>query len=301
MQDVESYDFGNVIAIFVAVVGYLVEHWFARKESQIEKQRERVEAQSHKLLVPISVQFHAMWWGSVLGFVDKHLGDMLAKEEHWDVLDHYRESVRKMASNPFTDAATSLNRPESIFMLFEVMFDRVGNEVKLKQPRVSSKHELPLALHEEIKRCDRSSKLWKSYEAFIRHSFVPAVEAIATLIDKNGHLMEPVPPARLRELFGTEGNGYGLNWTTGLRTWFYSYFLAYSKSWREILAAWDGGNHDEMRPSVDFPVGIMMFNVEAQSIVADAEQRLLGMSQMRGRIINMLQSRQKYHNDKQKT
>ena len=39
---------------------------------------------------------------------------------------------------------------------------------------------------------------------------------------------------------------------------------------------------EEMRPNVDFPVGIMNFNVEAQSLVANAEQALIGMSQMHG-------------------
>ena len=39
---------------------------------------------------------------------------------------------------------------------------------------------------------------------------------------------------------------------------------------------------EEIRPNVDFPVGIMNFNVEAQSIVAKTEQALIGMSQMHG-------------------
>ena len=39
---------------------------------------------------------------------------------------------------------------------------------------------------------------------------------------------------------------------------------------------------DEIRPNVDLPVGIMNFNVEAQSLVANAEQALIGMSQMHG-------------------
>ena len=280
VEHVQSYDLGNAIAVFLAVGGYVVEHWCARKASQTEKQMERVEAQSHKLLLPITVQFHAMWFGSLLGFVDKHLGDMLAQEKYRGMLELYRERVRKLSSNPLQDEASSLYQSESALMCWDVVFAHVDD--KVKKPRVTSKHELPLALHEQIKGCDRESHLWKSYEAFIRHSFVPAVEAIAALIDENGHLMESVSPPRLMELFGTKGNGYGLSWTATPRMWFYSYFLAYSKSWREILAAWDGGNRDRMRPSVDFPVGIMAFNIEAQNIVADAEQRLLGMKQMHG-------------------
>jgi len=45
---------------------------------------------------------------------------------------------------------------------------------------------------------------------------------------------------------------------------------------------WDDGLFDEIRPSVDFPIGIMWFNIEAQSIVARVEQNLIGASQMHG-------------------
>jgi len=57
----------------------------------------------------------------------------------------------------------------------------------IKKARVTNTHELPLLLHNEIDKCDRNSSLWNSYEAFIRYSFVPAVERIASIIDEYGH------------------------------------------------------------------------------------------------------------------
>jgi hypothetical protein len=63
-------------------------------------------------------------------------------------------------------------------------------------------HELPRPLHHALLHCDKPhSALWKSYEAFIRHEFLPAVDRIASIVDEHGNLMEPVPPARLREIF----------------------------------------------------------------------------------------------------
>ena len=81
-----SIDYGNAIAALVAVGGYLLEHWISRKASKLEKQMERVEAQSHQFLVPgeirdvncfffaisfmlidhrifiVTIQWHAMCW-----------------------------------------------------------------------------------------------------------------------------------------------------------------------------------------------------------------------------------------------
>jgi hypothetical protein len=63
-------------------------------------------------------------------------------------------------------------------------------------------HELPRPLHHALLHCDKPhSALWKSYEAFIRHEFLPTVVRIACIIDEHGNLMEPVRPARLREIF----------------------------------------------------------------------------------------------------
>ena len=285
IQHIQSYDLGNVIAVLLGVGGYLLEHWFSRQSSQLERQMERVEQQSHQLLVPVTMQWHVLWSVSTLNFIDKHIGDIMKREEYKDDMNRYQEKIRVgLAKNPVMELPTKVN-PISLIMWLEVMYDSVeSGEKKGKVERwtITSKHELPLILHNEIQKCDRGSKLWKSYETFIRHSFVPTVEKIANIIDENGHLMEPVSSARMKEIFGADSNGYGQKWTIMPRMWFYSFFVAYYKSWLELISLWDNGVYEEIRPAVDFPVGIMAFNVEAQSIVAEVEQRLIGMSQMHG-------------------
>jgi hypothetical protein len=44
---------------------------------------ERVEAQSHQLLVPVTMQLHRMWHGCIMNFVDKHCEDILLKKEEY--------------------------------------------------------------------------------------------------------------------------------------------------------------------------------------------------------------------------
>ena len=287
IKHIQTYDLGNVIAALLAVGGYLLEHWMSRKASQLEKQMERVEAQSHQLLVPVTTQFQSLWLGSLLSFVDKHADTVLAIQENKEARAKYIAMTKELSvSNPTVhEIPTSLKNPVSFTMLIENMvYDHEGGDdaASWKLWRVSSKRELPRILHEAIQKCNRESSGWKAYEAFVRHSLVPAIQKIADIIDEHGHLMEPVPTSRLVELYGTEGNGYGQKWTRIPRMWFYSMWLAYAKSWQELLCMWDEGVLDDIRPSVDFPVGLMIFNVEAQSIVAKVEQRLIGASQMHG-------------------
>lgn len=299
IERVQTYDLGNVIAAIVAVGGYLVEHWFSRRTAQVEKQMERVEAQSHDLLVPVTMHWQSLWMGSLLGFVDKHYGDLrVTRDEHKELSLRYQHWLDNMPDH--MEVAANLNNPAAFMLLSEVMFNATptttGHEMKMStstivgvkkraklfHSKVTSNHELPLLLQDRIQSCDREDRLWKSYEAFVRHSLVPAIDRIADVIDEYGHLMEPVPPRRMAEIFGTDGTGYGVKWTVAPRMWFYSMFLAYARSWREVLSAWDDGIYDNIRPAVNFPVGIMFFNVEMQSIVAEVEKELIGASQMHG-------------------
>lgn len=202
LEQILSWDFGNAIAAFVAVGGYVLEQLLSRKSSQTEKQMERVAAQSHQLLVPLTMQIQSLMLGSILSFIDKHVNDLLVSREE---LEKYEKMNIEMANNsPHVEIPTMLTNPLSYALMIEVMF--VQREAG-RNWRVCVKNELPLPLHKEIKACDRESRLWKSYEAFVRHSLVPAIEKIAEIIDEQGDLMEPVSPTRLREMFGTEGTG----------------------------------------------------------------------------------------------
>mmetsp|Transcript_41462 Transcript_41462/g.88348 ORF Transcript_41462/g.88348 Transcript_41462/m.88348 type:complete len:275 (+) Transcript_41462:28-852(+) len=205
-----EYDYGNAIAALVAVAGYLLEHYISRKSSMLEKQMERVEAQSHQLLVPLTMQWHALWLGSVAGFVDKHAGEIMSRDEHREALAKYQMMNKTLGGEKMLETPTSFSNNLTHAMMMEVLFCKKGGDKSFAQ--IASKNELPLLLHNEIQNCDRDSKLWKSYENFVRHSFVPAVEKIADIIDEEGHLMEPVPASRLKEIFGTEGTGYGHKW-----------------------------------------------------------------------------------------
>ena len=57
INQIKSYDYGNAIAVLLGVGGYLLENYFQRKTAREEKQMDRVEQQSHKLLVPVTSKF----------------------------------------------------------------------------------------------------------------------------------------------------------------------------------------------------------------------------------------------------
>jgi len=57
INQIKTYDYGNAIAVLLGVGGYLLENYFQRKTAREEKQMDRVEQQSHKLLVPVTGKF----------------------------------------------------------------------------------------------------------------------------------------------------------------------------------------------------------------------------------------------------
>ena len=65
-QQMQTWDWGNIIAALVAVGGYMSDHFFSRKQAPLEKQMDRVEAQSHQLLVPLTMQLHRLWHGCII-------------------------------------------------------------------------------------------------------------------------------------------------------------------------------------------------------------------------------------------
>jgi hypothetical protein len=224
--------------------------WSDEQQAQLEKQMERVEQQSHQLLVPVTLQLHRLWHGCIMNFVDRHCEDVLLnkKDEYKDIveeltnkLDQFKRSGSTSLKQYPMEVPTSYRHAISFPWTLEVMNNSSGDM------RVTHTRELPIILHREIEQCDRNSTLWKSYEAFIRYRYLPAIERIGEIIDEHGHLMEPVPPDRMREIFKTSGNGYGLRWSIAPRMWFYSYTLAYIDSWKELMSKWDDGIYDDIR------------------------------------------------------
>jgi hypothetical protein len=282
-------DFGNALAALVAVGGYMLDHWNQRKSQQLEAQMQRVTAQSQEFLVPVTTQCHALFLGSMLHFVDKHMSSTayLMETEYGDA-NYSSHLLKEYLRTPVLEMPTELTNPSSVaFIALEILMkERKGKSSNDESrvgiaPKITSPRELPKFLHTAVENCDRpNSKLWKSYEAFVRHEFVPAVNRIAELIDEHGHLMASICPKRLAQMFDSTGTGHGKKWEIAPRMWFYSMWLAYAKSWQTLLAMWDAGVYDEIRPSTIFPVGMLFFNIEAQTNVASVENQLIGMSQM---------------------
>lgn len=289
-QILSESDLGNAIAALVAVGGYLLETYNSRRAQQLEAQIARVSSQSHDLLVPITTQFHSMWMGSTLAFIDKHIQTVLDNIEISTDGDDTTEEAKQCQaifeqamSHPFLSTPTELTNPISVALLVtKAVISTTSNGPG--QMRTLVPYELPDVLHNAVKKSSnsQSSTLWKDYEAFIRHEFVPAVQRIADIIDEFGNLMEPIPMSKLEEMFGSDNCGQGWKWTMAPRMWFYSMWLAYARGWQTVISKWDNGDYNEIRPSVRFPIGLLFFNIEAQSIVANVEKELVGMSQMHG-------------------
>ena len=216
----QTWDWGNIIAALVAVGGYISDQFFSRKQAQLEKQMDRVEAQSHELLVPLTMQLHRLWHGCIMNFVDLNCEDILIKQnQHSKTLEQCNKTLESWVAKNKNDhewfqleVPRNYRNPVSFAWSMEVMYE--GTSLRITHPR-----ELPVILHDAIQSCDRNSTLWKSYEAFIRHRYVPTVQRIGEIINEHGHLMEPVPPDRLKELFNSEGNGYGIKWKIVPRMW----------------------------------------------------------------------------------
>lgn len=284
-----QHDLGNALAALVAVAGYMVEHKNSRRLRQLEAQIDRVLSQSHELLVPITTQMQALCLGSIRHFVDAHFDDA----KHLIVSEYGDAQLSEKLLSQFSELAwfnvpTEVRHPASfLFWRVDVMCHngKIEKSALGLTPAISSPTELPAFLHRAIQECDKpNSRLWKSYEAFVRCELLPAVDRIAEIIDRSGHLMEPVSPARLTELFGKDGTGCGLKWSRAPRMFFYSMWLAYARSWHTLIRKWDDGILDDIRPFAWFPCGLLFFNIEAQTLVAQIEKDLVGFSQMHGSV-----------------
>ena len=286
-----AQDLGNILAALIAVGGYALDNYNARMHRQHEALMDRVTNQSHQFLIPITEQFHALWLGNLCFFVDSQIDEYYGPKEKQDQLaaavgDFY-------VKLPFLARPTSMHNPASLALLAADMMGFEEGSMASAPVDLSSlmkreaatmlPRELPLFLHSALQTCERpSSKLWREYEIFIRHEFVPSVNRIAEIIHEHGDLMESVPAAKLEKMFGKEGTGYGQPWPCAPRMWFYAQWVAYARSWQSVLAQWDASHYDYIRPRCHFPIGLLRFNVEAQKIVDEVEKKLVGVSQMSG-------------------
>jgi hypothetical protein len=107
------------------------------------------------------------WHGlhsSLLFFIDKHIGDVMNKDEYKTEVIKYEQKVEKIVSPPLQvmEMPRSFKHPITFAFSIDTMFD-----IDDMKPRVSSKSELPFILHNEILHCNRNRKLWKAYERYV--------------------------------------------------------------------------------------------------------------------------------------
>lgn len=149
--------------------------------------------------------------------------------------------------------------------------------------KTAIKSELPDFLLKAIENCQKpESKLWRDWESMVRHELVPAIQECARIIHEHSDLMEPLASEQLQKQFGSTGTGYGHTWMAAPRGWFYSTWLAYTRSWERTLALWDAGDYSKVRCVHDHPIGMFIFNLFSQQKLSKMEEELVGTSQMSG-------------------
>ena len=57
-------------------------------------------------------------------------------------------------------------------------------------------------------------------------------------------------------------------------------WLQYSRAWEGLLAQWEAGDYSVHRPSAPFPIGLLFFVIEGQTIIGSDQQPRSGISQM---------------------
>ena len=108
---------------------------------------ERVEQQSHQLLVPITMQWHSLWTVSTLSFVDKHIKyvDLPIEQQRiykqkadtlYGITTPASESTNQDISKTAFEPPTTANNPISLVLWLEVMYEDSQMTVN-NQPRDS--------------------------------------------------------------------------------------------------------------------------------------------------------------------
>ena len=80
-------------------------------------------------------------------------------------------------------------------------------------------------------------------------------------------------------LFGEPPIGFR-DWDYTPRGLFLSMWLAYARGWEGTVAKWAAGDHTSLRPSAPFPIGLLLFAIEGQTVIGGDQQALVGVSQM---------------------
>ena len=211
--------------------------------------------------MPINVYFHSLLF-SIYSFVGEHAEPPRgAKGGEWTSDDRV---VSEFAHE------WVWNAPDGLFQL----------SVKSRNKPVATSHELPAELEARIP-AEPDSELARKYRAWAREELYTPIRRISDVAYQSVDALEPIPVDRLRELFREPPIGFR-DWGFTPRGIFFSMWLAYRRGWDVVLAEWDAGDYSRVRPAAPFPVGLLYYVIECQSIVGKGKKDLLGFSQMDG-------------------
>eukprot|EP00927_Polykrikos_kofoidii_P041037 TRINITY_DN3496_c0_g2_i2.p1 TRINITY_DN3496_c0_g2~~TRINITY_DN3496_c0_g2_i2.p1 ORF type:complete len:362 (-),score=47.57 TRINITY_DN3496_c0_g2_i2:143-1162(-) len=270
-------DLGTTAAALIGVSGYMVDARNARQGEIRAAHSERAANQMSKLLVPMNVCYHALMNG---------LGDFL--DANWFTDDNSPEESKEQEAKIKSAEGDGAIEEDKRYRCIEpsslhwILHEEGGLHQLSLSGRKSAccRFELPRKMEAAI-RHDAESRLATNYRAFIRNIWMPGVRQIAEIVEEHSHLMEPVPLARLQQLFGpTAPNGQC--WGRTPRGYFFSLWINYARAWQSTLERWEKDDFLVLRPQAALPVGILLVCLEGQTVAGEMQKKLTGQSQMHG-------------------
>eukprot|EP00927_Polykrikos_kofoidii_P041038 TRINITY_DN3496_c0_g2_i3.p1 TRINITY_DN3496_c0_g2~~TRINITY_DN3496_c0_g2_i3.p1 ORF type:complete len:345 (-),score=49.49 TRINITY_DN3496_c0_g2_i3:38-1072(-) len=270
-------DLSAAAAALVGVSGYIVNARNARQGEVRAAHLERATNQMSNLLVPVNVCYYALMMG---------LADFL--DANWFTDDNSPEGSKEQEAKIKSVEVDVANEEGKRYGFAEtgsqlwIWHEEGGLHQLSLSGRKSAccRFELPRKMEAAIRQ-DPESRLATSYRAFIRNIWMPGVRQIAEIVEEHSHLMEPVPLARLQQLFGpTAPNGQC--WGRTPRGYFFSLWINYARAWQSTLELWDKDDFLVLRPQAALPVGIFWVGIEGQTVAGEMQKKLTGQSQMHG-------------------
>jgi hypothetical protein len=231
----------------------------------------------NELFFPINIAFQSLFFG-LYGFVGNHFKESGAHEDK-DCDDFMDVDIDEP---PLPSEWTSTDKVLKSWAVWWSMYSTKGGiyHAHVDKWPCAIPEELPPRLLAAI-RSDSSAPVAIDYRRFIVHEWLPGVKRIHDIIAENGHLLEAIPTDKLEKVFNEPPVG-NRNWNSTTRGMFFSMWIAYTRSWENVVDRWESGCFQEIRPSVAFPTGVYCFVILGQTTVGDIQKQLTGQSSMHG-------------------
>ena len=223
--------FDVIIAACVGVLGYVVEHRSARNAERRQSAILRAGAQLNQLLVPLNLHFTS------LTFAQHSFIDYCARQT---ALPDPPTAAADAAPGPPESTPTS-----STVSKFSARWVWRAEDGPMRgggPHRVACQFELPEHLTVALQAAfakEPMSRLCCEYRLWVTQMWVPVVHKMASIIESSGHLLEAIPPERLREIFPDGAPVANGDWTRVQRGLLLSMWLNYSKAWELLLRRWE--------------------------------------------------------------